>query len=137
MQRVVFDAYAIIAWLEGEPGGAYVASLIGHVSEGEMWGAICAVNIGEVYYNTFRRHGGAAAEDCLQVLTSIAWDVMPASNELVWDAARLKARYPISYADAFALACARLHEADLVTNDPELRCSDHGVTLRWSETEQG
>jgi ribonuclease VapC len=39
---------------------------------------------------------------------------------LILGAARLKSRYPISYADAFAVETAREQNALLVTGDPEL-----------------
>ena len=131
MQRVVFDAYAIIAWLQGEPGKEFVERLITRVLQGDLWGGICVVNLGEVYYNIVRKHGEATAIDCLRLLRGLEWEMIPAENDVVWAAARLKAQYPISYADAFALACAIQHQADLVTDDPELRLADHGVKVRW------
>ena len=46
-------------------------------------------------------------------------------------AAELKARYPISYADAFALASAIEHQAELVTGDPEFRQVENLVKIVW------
>jgi ribonuclease VapC len=37
------------------------------------------------------------------------------------EASRLKARYPIAYADAFAIQLAREMDVPLVTGDPEIR----------------
>ncbi len=132
MKRVVFDAFAVIAWLQGEPGEAYVSSLLYQISDRELWGGICAVNIGEVYYNILRKRGEDTAETYLRFLQGLDWEIIPASNELVWAAARLKARFAISYADAFALACAQQHQADLVTDDHELRTAKHGVAVLWA-----
>ena len=39
---------------------------------------------------------------------------MPVNN------GRVKAAHPVSYADAFAVATARLEQAPVVTGDPEL-----------------
>jgi len=41
-------------------------------------------------------------------------------RKLILDAARLKSRFPISYAYAFAVETARRERAALVTGDPEL-----------------
>jgi ribonuclease VapC len=131
MQRVVFDSFAVLAWFKREPAAPFVRSLLTDVRAGRLWGAICAVNVGEVYYVVSRERGPAAADELLEDMLYLDWQVLPASNDLVWAAARLKARYRISYADAFALACAQEHGADLVTDDPELRAAPHGVTLRW------
>lgn len=49
-------------------------------------------------------------------------------------AAGLKSRYAISYADAFAAATALMHDAPLVTGDPELRAMAAGksnLKLEW------
>ena len=49
-------------------------------------------------------------------------------------AATIKARYPISYADAFAVATAIRHDAPLVTGDPELRATpanEKALKLEW------
>ena len=42
-------------------------------------------------------------------------------ENLLQTAATLKANYPISYADAFAVAMAILHKASLLTGDPEFK----------------
>lgn len=131
MRNVVFDAFALLAWLKGEPGSDYVASLVGEVEDGRRWGGVCSVNLGEVFYITVRERGCATAQLHHGFLLALPWEVIPASNELVWEAARLKASYAISYADAFALATAKAHEADLVTGDRELHAAPHGVKITW------
>jgi uncharacterized protein len=131
MKRVIFDAFAVLAWLYDEPGRDHVTSLLKRVAAGELWGGVCSVNVGEVYYRTFKTRGQEIADSYLPFLRKLPWQVVPASNDLVWAAARLKARYPISYADAFALACAQQHNASLVTNDPELLQADHGTPILW------
>ena len=57
-----------------------------------------------------------------------AW---PNTYEHVLAAARIKAGYPISYADAFAVASAQREKATLVTGDPELRAVEHLVPILW------
>ncbi len=49
----------------------------------------------------------------------------------VLEAARLKAGFSISYADAFAVATAVRMDAVLVTGDPELRQIEHLVPVDW------
>ena len=50
----------------------------------------------------------------------------------IWSAAVLKARFPISYADAFAAALAQKHRCPLVTGDPEFRSVD-SLEIDWLE----
>ncbi|PYN80139.1 MAG: hypothetical protein DMD97_03960 [Candidatus Rokuibacteriota bacterium] len=49
-------------------------------------------------------------------------ELVPVKEPLVLAAARIKARHPLSYADAFAVATARMERAPVVTGDPEI-CS--------------
>ena len=46
-------------------------------------------------------------------------------------AAEYKAKGRVSYADCFAAALAKLHRAELVTGDEELRQLEKEVTIRW------
>ena len=131
MTRVVFDTYAILAWLKREPGYGFVVRLLRDVAAGELWGGVSIVNMGEVLYVLAKEQGIGPAEEAVDYLVQLSWEILPATNDIVWAAARLKASHPISYADAFALACAQEHGADLVTDDPELRAAPHGVTLLW------
>jgi ribonuclease VapC len=50
---------------------------------------------------------------------------------LVFEAAHLKARYPISYADAFAAALAKRNGAHLMTGDPEFKAVEPEVAIHW------
>jgi predicted nucleic acid-binding protein len=45
---------------------------------------------------------------------------VPTATE-IWEAALLKAKYPIAYADAFAAALAQKYGCPLLTGDPEFR----------------
>jgi ribonuclease VapC len=131
MRSVVFDSFALLALFRNEPGAGFVASLLADVRDGRAWGGVCPVNLGEVYYIVAREHGALRAEDLLRQLLGLEWHLLPMTNDLVWEAARLKARHPLSYADALAVACARQQGAELVTNDPETRRAEHGVTTCW------
>ena len=51
--------------------------------------------------------------------------------DLVIDAARIKARYPISYSDAFAVATAQREEATIITGDPDFKHVQDLVKIEW------
>ena len=65
--------------------------------------------------------------ECLQGL-----EITEADKKLTLEAARLKARYPIAYADCFALALAKLKKAELITGDPEFKkAAKEKVEIQW------
>lgn len=50
---------------------------------------------------------------------------------LVIEAARIKAQFAISHADAFAVATAINEDAAIVTGDPEFRLVEQKVSIDW------
>src|SRR5271157_3539067 len=111
----------MIGWLQGEePARAKVRELLEQASRGETKVSISLINVGEVFYLIAKRHGAAPAERFLADLTMMPIQALLPDRRLILDAARLKSRFPISYADAFAVETARRENAALVTGDPGL-----------------
>ncbi|MBC7345364.1 MAG: type II toxin-antitoxin system VapC family toxin [Clostridia bacterium] len=143
--RLSLDSWAILAWLQGEPAGEVVRDLIawsqgdegaGERIKKELGGDlerprlfINLVNLGEVFYLLGRRRGEREARETVEEIKAYV-EVVPASEQLVFEAASLKIKYPIAYADAFALATAKAIGAPLVTGDPEFK-GLHEVPLIW------
>jgi PIN domain nuclease of toxin-antitoxin system len=111
---VCLDAWAILAWLDGEePALSRIEALVPDRPVAS-W-----VNIVEVYYRVERDHGRLAADDALASLrASLSLD-LPGTARMV-EAARLKARVPIALGDCFAVATAAAHRFVLLTGDPEI-----------------
>jgi len=55
----------------------------------------------------------------------------PCDQVLALEAAKIKADYPMAYADAFAVAVALREHAAVVTGNPEFRQVEHLVTIDW------
>jgi predicted nucleic acid-binding protein len=71
------------------------------------------------------------AEEFLERLPSIPLRLMvPDENEVI-AAARPKARYRLSYADALAAALAQAFGANLMTGEPELRALTDCIPIDW------
>lgn len=134
MPRLVLDAWAIMAWLKGQhPAAERVRLLLEAADRRERELAMNIVNMGEVFYLAVKARDLAYGERVIKNLRPrIA--AVSASDELVMGAAKLKARHPISYADAFAAATAISRRSPLVTGDPELRTmaeQEKALQLEW------
>ncbi len=130
-KRVVFDAYAIMALLEDEPGARIVTDLIVD-EQTEIF--ISAINLGEIYYILLRRSGKTAAEKVIQnILLEETIKVEEPQWVSVKKAAEIKSAGGISYADAFALALAKELQAQLATGDPEIQAvaAKNAVEIIW------
>jgi ribonuclease VapC len=57
--------------------------------------------------------------------------VLLVPNQLIFQAAEYKAKFPISSADCIALASALEYEAAIVTCDPDFSKVQHRVEILW------
>ena len=108
------DSWAVLAWLEGvEPAASRVQDAL--ASHPVMsW-----INVGEVAYVLERRAGIDRSREVVRELRRLLNLDLP-TEERVIEAARVKAGHRMAYADAFAVATALAHGADLLTGDPEI-----------------
>jgi len=132
-KSVVFDAWAILAWLSGEPGGEYVQRFFEETKKGKMRIFMSFINMGEVFYILAKRAGFKEALEVKGLLLKSPVKFILPSERQIWKAAEIKARYPVSYADAFAIALSLIKEAPLVTGDPEIKRLENkeSLSLIW------
>jgi predicted nucleic acid-binding protein len=128
----VVDAWALLAWLRDEqPAAEDVRRTLQAAERGDVRLFMSWINAGEVYYMLARKHDSATAEEFLTRLPSLPIQlVLPAEEDFV-AAAKLKATYRLSYADAFAAALAMKESAAVITGDPEMRELRTVLTLEW------
>ena len=79
-----------------------------------------AVNWGEVFYITWRRHGEEKAHEAEAKLREMPIAVVDVDRDRASRAAALKQKHGLGYADAFAAELAIERSAWLVTADPSL-----------------
>lgn len=114
----VLDAWAIVALVKAEPAAARVRAV---VEEHEPHA--CSVNLGEAYYSLIRSHGRRLAHESVERIRQLVTVHAP-TWAVTRDAAEIKARGRLSYADAFCVATARWCQAPLYTGDPEIVALD-------------
>jgi uncharacterized protein with PIN domain len=108
------DAWAVLAWLDGEePALSRIEGLLGDRP------IMSWVNVVEVCYRVERDHGRVAADDTLAAVRRALTLDLPGTARMI-DVARLKARAPIALGDCFAIATATAHNVVLLTGDPEI-----------------
>jgi len=127
----VLDTFALIAHFEAEPGGEKVSQLLIDAGNGEITIAMSLINVGEIFYIITRQQGISKAEIMLDDLRAFPITFYEATENRILAAARLKAEYPISYADAFAASLAQELGASLVTGDPEFKTIKEKLSLFW------
>jgi predicted nucleic acid-binding protein len=120
VKRFILDAWALLAWLGGEePAAGEVQALLDSAAQGAVELSMSLVNFGEVYYGVARKEGLPRAREIRRLLRQAPIRFAAVDDELVWEAAELKAAHLISYAAAFAAALSIRLDAPLVTGDPD------------------
>lgn len=127
----VLDSFALIAFLGKESGFEKVRTLLHDAEASGQSLLMNEINIGEVYYLTAKERSLDKAEEFLQHLEMLPVRALSNTFPQVLDAARIKGQFPVSYADAFAIATAIRSDARLVTGDPELQSVAHLVEIHW------
>ena len=85
----------------------------------EIEGYITTINIGEIYYMICRKSNTKAADMAMEALKQFPLHIVEADLKLTMEAAAIKAKYSLSYADAFAAALTINKKATLITGDRE------------------
>ena len=129
--RYVLDSYALLAYLQAEPGGDEVKSMLEEAQKGKAEVYLSLINLGEVVYIVERRRGAAMADEVVAKVHSLPVLVTDVNKKRVLDAAHIKANHAISYADAFAVALAKELDAPVLTGDPEFEKMEPLVQVFW------
>jgi ribonuclease VapC len=130
-RRYVLDSFALLAYLADEPGRQPVTVIFREAEAQQAEIFLNTVNYGELAYIVERRRSVQAARAAIAALDQLPIEQVSADRALALEAAHVKAQYPVSYADAFAVALAREVEGILVTGDPEFHSVEHLVTIQW------
>ena len=124
MKKYLLDTSALLTLRDDEPGADRVADLLALTQNRKCECSGCFMSLMELMYRVWRdqseAHANLAYEQCLAL--PITW--IHETPELLKTAVSVKARYPLSVADAWIAAAAELTGATLVHKDPEFSAVD-------------
>lgn len=127
MKKIVFNSYALIALFRQEPGYELVRDLLVKMANDESEGYISAINVAEVYYMISRKSNTKNAETAIAAIKQMPIHIVEPDLKMCLDAAAIKSKHSLSYADAFAAVLTISRKAVLITGDDEFE-SLVGVT---------
>jgi ribonuclease VapC len=115
----VLDACALLRLAQDEPGADKVAAILNQAQTGLCRVLLHQINLGEVVYRIGKNFGWTIAVRKQAEISLLPIETVMFSDGIFWAAVKLKAHYPMSYADCFAAALAIQEQAVLLTSDPE------------------
>ena len=114
------DTSAIMAYFLDEPGADVVERIFQKAEKGSIGAFVSFMTFMEILYRLWKLNGEHSAKKAYLALRALPIHEITQSEDLLVAAARLKANYPISVADAWIAATALLTETPLVHKDPEM-----------------
>jgi len=128
----VLDAHALLAYFEREPGYEKVKAAFLDAIEKDTHLLMTTVNFGEVYYIVLRECDQQKADEIEKAIQTLPIEIVSVDWALAKEAARLKAKYKISYADCFAGALVKIvRKGELLTGDKEFDLIKNEVKIIW------
>jgi predicted nucleic acid-binding protein len=131
MKTYVFDASALLGFLQKAAGALKVGELLKEATRGRATVLMSAVNYGEVYGCVLRGRGPEQATAAINAVRSLPVSCVDVTPIDAISAAEIKAKYKLYYVDSFAAALAMKNKATLVTSDSDFRCLGHKFPVVW------
>jgi predicted nucleic acid-binding protein len=117
MPRICLDTSALLTLRDDEPGAERVAQIL----EGRSRCSACFITRIEVLYRVWIDDGERAGRLAYEQLQALPKEWLEPTEPLLVFAAEIKARHPLSLADAWIAAAALRSGSTLLHKDPEFR----------------
>lgn len=127
----MLDSFALLAYLQAEPASLKVKETLKLARDKDAQVFVSLINLGEIVYTVERKLGEDTSREILQDILTLPIEVAEVTMERVLSAAHINGKFPISYADTFAVALAQEMTATLITGDPEFRRVESLVKIMW------
>ena len=134
IETLIVDSWPVMEWLrQREPARARFAELLDRAERGQIVLQMSRIIRGDLWYQVARRWGIDVYPQYQSLIATLPIQIISLDDALVDEAAGLKARFSISYADCFAAALAIRQGAPIVTGDPDfLKLETAGlITVHW------
>jgi predicted nucleic acid-binding protein len=132
----IFDACALLAFFNREFGKGYetVKNLLESAAKGEAALCMSHINLVEVHYRVIQLNGFEVSDMAMESIKKLPIGfISDISDEVYFETAHYKARYPMSLADAFLCATAKSLSAVIVTKDKDIIPAekDGSLSVLW------
>jgi predicted nucleic acid-binding protein len=124
MKHYLLDTSALLTLRDDEQGAEEVAQILMQAEAEKVKVFGCFITLMEVLYRVWKDENEIAGKLAYTQCKSLPVVWLHESTELLEQAAKIKANYSVSLADAWIAACAVLQDAWLIHKDPEFVALD-------------
>jgi uncharacterized protein len=133
MKHFVLDSFALLVFFEKQKDWEKVENYLLQANSKKIHLSMSLINYGEIYYITAQNEGIEKAELVIELVNRLPITIEEPDKKLTLDAALIKSRGGISYADCFAASLAKKHNAKLITGDKEFKKLEGEINIIWIE----
>lgn len=130
-EKIVLDSYSLIAFLKNEACSHKIEAKIRSAYSDKCLLMMNLINLGEVFYIISRKQGIRYALNTEAEIFRLPITFLDIEWGIIKQAAMIKAQYPMSFADCFAVTTAIRTNASIMTGDPEFRHIEDRVNIIW------
>jgi len=130
-EKIILDSYALLCFLKDETGSDKVEKKIRAAVSGTCHLMMSLINLGEVFYILYREMGEEFAIKQEAEIFRLPIEFIETDWSLIREAAMIKAKYSIAFADCFTAAIAFRKEASILTGDPEFKKLEEKLDILW------
>lgn len=127
----ILDSFALLAFLQDEPGAQTVEDFILQAQDGKINLAMCVVNLGEIWYSISRKSSAETADHYIEQIQGLPIEIINADWKLTRLAAAYKVNRNVSYADCYVVALAKLYDGQVITGDREFKFVENEIEIIW------
>ena len=124
------DTSAVLAYFLDEPGSDEVEAILLRAEKGQEKVFVSFMTFMELLYRIWKLDGEQQAKKAYLLLRGLPVREVMQEEDLLVTAARLKANYPVSVADAWIASTALSTDTTLVHKDPEMESLADIVSLK-------
>ena len=124
------DTSAVLAYFLDEPGSDEVEAILLRAEKGQEKVFVSFMTFMELLYRIWKLDGEQQAKKAYLLLRGLPVREVMQGEDLLVTAARLKANYPVSVADAWIASTALSTDTTLVHKDPEMESLADIVSLK-------
>lgn len=123
MKMLILDSYALLCLFDRKRKQEKDAVMryLEDADKGKVKLYLSKINEGEVFYKLYKYFGAEIASGFRADLKRgmFPLQVVPVNDKRIDEASVIKAKYPVSYADAFCIELAKDMNLPVVTGDPK------------------
>lgn len=124
MKNYVLDTSALLTLRDDEQGAEEIAKILMQAEADKVKVYGCFITLMEIFYQVWKDENETAGKLAYTQCQSLPIEWVHENVVLLEQAAKIKASYRVSLADAWIAACAFLQDARLIHKDPEFEALD-------------